>query len=193
MTAASTRLLAIATRQFANKGYSGASMRSIAAASGMTQAAIYHHFPNKMALYEAALAKHFEEKTEPAISGLGQIVEPETRLREFVRRIVVMADEDVAFRQLYLRELLESNDERLAMLADNIFSGLMGSIAQICRELDSQLDTHLFIFSMLGLICHHLEVRSLAELVPGNPGDNQSLETLSEHISSLLLHGIRGR
>lgn len=192
MTATASRILSIATRHFADEGYSGASMRGIAAASGMTQAAIYHHFPNKMALYEAVLARHFEEKTGPAISGLAEIEEPEARLRKLVHRILIMADDDVAFRQLYLRELLASNNERLVVLADSIISGLMDSVAELAREMDSQLDTYLFLFSMLGLICHHLEVRNLAALVPDYPSENQALETLSEHISKLLLHGIKG-
>ena len=51
MTSTSARMLDIAAQQFAEKGYSGASMRSIANAVGTTQATIYHHFPNKRALY----------------------------------------------------------------------------------------------------------------------------------------------
>ena len=192
MTATATRMLSIATRQFADKGYSGASMRSIAAATGTTQAAIYHHFPNKMALYEAALAQKFEEKTSAAVTGLEEIEEPEARLREFVRRIVALSDEDVAFRQLYLRELLESNPERLATLASNLFTGLTDNVFEIARQLGSRLDSHLFLLSILGLVCHHLEARGLAALVPDNPPENQTLDTLSEHISDLLLNGVRG-
>ena len=64
MTATAQRMLESATKQFAEKGYSGVSMRSIAAATGTTQAAIYHHFPNKQALYDAVLAKHTADLTD---------------------------------------------------------------------------------------------------------------------------------
>jgi AcrR family transcriptional regulator len=192
MTATAQRMLATATKQFAEKGYSGASMRNIAAATGTTQAAIYHHFPNKQALYDAVLAQHFEATITVVVHGLADIADPEQRLRELIRRIVVMADEDAEFRQLYLRELLEGNSERLATLADNIYAGLKDTITDLARDLNAEVDTHLFLFSIIGLICHHLEARELAMLVPGNSPANRELSTLSEHISTLLLYGVKG-
>lgn len=192
MTATAQRMLATASKQFAEKGYSGASMRNIAAATGTTQAAIYHHFPNKQALYDAVLAQHFEATITVVVHGLADIADPEQRLRELIRRIVVMADEDAEFRQLYLRELLEGNSERLATLADNIYAGLKDTITDLARDLDAEVETHLFLFSIIGLICHHLEARELAMLVPGNSPANRELSTLSEHIATLLLYGVKG-
>ena len=167
-------------------------MRNIAAATGTTQAAIYHHFPNKQALYDAVLAQHFEATITVVVHGLADIADPEQRLRELIRRIVVMADEDAEFRQLYLRELLEGNSERLATLADNIYAGLKDTITDLARDLNAEVDTHLFLFSIIGLICHHLEARELAMLVPGNSPANRELSTLSEHIATLLLYGVKG-
>jgi len=192
MTATAQRMLATASKQFAEKGYSGVSMRNIAAATGTTQAAIYHHFPNKQALYDAVLAQHFEATITVVVHGLADIADPEQRLRELTRRIVVMADEDAEFRQLYLRELLEGNSERLATLADNIYAGLKDTITDLARDLNAEVDTHLFLFSIIGLICHHLEARELAMLVPGNSPANRELSTLSEHIATLLLYGVKG-
>ena len=192
MTATAQRMLATASKQFAEKGYSGASMRNIAAATGTTQAAIYHHFPSKQALYDAVLAQHFEATITVVVHGLADIADPEQRLRELTRRIVVMADEDAEFRQLYLRELLEGNSERLATLADNIYAGLKDTITDLARDLNAEVDTHLFLFSIIGLICHHLEARELAMLVPGNSPANRELSTLSEHIATLLLYGVKG-
>ena len=192
MTATAQRMLATASKQFAEKGYSGVSMRNIAAATGTTQAAIYHHFPNKQALYDAVLAQHFEATITVVVHGLADIADPEQRLRELIRRIVVMADEDAEFRQLYLRELLEGNSERLATLADNIYAGLKDTITDLARDLDAEVETHLFLFSIIGLICHHLEARELAMLVPGNSPANRELSTLSEHIATLLLYGVKG-
>ena len=192
MTATAQRMLESATKQFAEKGYSGVSMRSIAAATGTTQAAIYHHFPNKQALYDAVLARHFEATITVVVDGLADIADPEQRLRELVRRLVAMADEDAEFRQLYLRELLEGDSARLATLADNIYAGLKACITDLADDLNAGVDSHLFLFSIIGLICHHLEARELAMLVPGNSKANRELPTLSEHISSLLLYGVKG-
>jgi hypothetical protein len=138
------------------------------------------------------LAQHFEATITVVVDGLADIADPEQRLRELIRRLVAMADEDAEFRQLYLRELLEGNSERLATLADNIYAGLKDIITDLARDLNAGVNTHLFLFSIIGLICHHLEARELAMLVPGNSKANRELSTLSEHISSLLLYGVKG-
>jgi AcrR family transcriptional regulator len=49
------QILAAATRLFAEHGYRGASIRTIAAAAGITEAAIYRHFEGKVDLYEAVI------------------------------------------------------------------------------------------------------------------------------------------
>jgi AcrR family transcriptional regulator len=55
------RILEVAGRHFADRGFAGASVRQIATEAGLrNQASLYHHFRNKRALYEAALARGIE-------------------------------------------------------------------------------------------------------------------------------------
>lgn len=55
------RILEVAARQFAERGFAAVSVREIAAEAGLrNQASLYHHFRNKRALYEAALARGLE-------------------------------------------------------------------------------------------------------------------------------------
>src|SRR5580765_5582765 len=59
-SAAPTRdvILDAAGRRFAERGFSGVSVREIAADAGLkNQASLYHHFRDKRALYEAVLAR----------------------------------------------------------------------------------------------------------------------------------------
>src|SRR5260370_9038904 len=49
------KILAAATRIFANKGYDGASMSGIATAAGVTKPVLYDHFASKDALFETLL------------------------------------------------------------------------------------------------------------------------------------------
>lgn len=63
MGAKSTRdlILDAAEVRFAERGFSGVSVREIAADVGLkNQASLYHHFKNKRALYEAVLARGVE-------------------------------------------------------------------------------------------------------------------------------------
>ena len=54
-------ILAAAGRRFAERGFTGVSVREIAADAGLkNQASLYHHFRDKRALYEAVLARGLE-------------------------------------------------------------------------------------------------------------------------------------
>src|SRR4029078_10232050 len=50
-----TQLLEIALNLFAKKGFNGTTTKEIAAATGVTEAVIFRHFPHKQALYQAVL------------------------------------------------------------------------------------------------------------------------------------------
>jgi AcrR family transcriptional regulator len=49
------QLVDIARRLFAERGYEGASVEAVLRESGVSRGALYHHFDNKEALFEAAL------------------------------------------------------------------------------------------------------------------------------------------
>jgi AcrR family transcriptional regulator len=54
-------ILDAAERRFAERGFTGVSVREIAADAGLkNQASLYHHFRDKRALYEAVLARGLE-------------------------------------------------------------------------------------------------------------------------------------
>lgn len=56
-----SELLALARALFAQKGYAGTSMMSIAEAAGISKASVFHHYPSKEALYLAALNTILED------------------------------------------------------------------------------------------------------------------------------------
>ena len=51
------RILDVAERLFAERGYAGTSIRAVADAVGIQNPSIYSHFPSKSALYEAVLER----------------------------------------------------------------------------------------------------------------------------------------
>jgi len=64
---ASTRdlILDVAERLFAEHGFAGVSVRQIAADAGLkNQASLYHHFRNKLALYEAVIQRGLDPVIE---------------------------------------------------------------------------------------------------------------------------------
>ncbi|HEY3071270.1 MAG TPA: TetR family transcriptional regulator [Candidatus Limnocylindrales bacterium] len=72
-----SRILASARRLFGERGFEGASVRSIAAEARVDPALIHHYFGTKHALYLAATELPFDPRAphrllEPGIEGLGE-------------------------------------------------------------------------------------------------------------------------
>src|SRR5436190_82920 len=51
------RLVGLAVPAFAERGFAGTSVRELAAAAGVTNASLLHHYPSKEALYGAVLSR----------------------------------------------------------------------------------------------------------------------------------------
>jgi AcrR family transcriptional regulator len=55
------RLLEVAEKLFTQHGYLAVSIRDIASAAGVTNAALYYHFPNKDALFDEVIEHHADK------------------------------------------------------------------------------------------------------------------------------------
>jgi len=153
------RLVEAALHEFAEKGFEGATTRTIAARAGIAQSAVPYHFTTKDALWRAA-ADHifaiFREQFLARISGL-EGVEPLTRTRllllDFVRfaaahpelhlfmlkegavrseRLEWLVDTHVRPSVAYVRDLiddLERAGRRVAVRPDHLFYMLIGAVA----------------------------------------------------------------
>ena len=190
MEATQERILNTAAELFARQGFAGVSMRDIGRAVGITQAAIYHHFANKDALYIAAIGYLFQQQTLGIGDQMANIAAPAERLELLVGTMLQTMDEDPRFRLLYTRELLEGDERRLAALAEYAFVAFHEPLFTLMGELAPQGDPHLLIFSLAGLIFHHLEARKLAPYLPHPPEAPADLSTLAKHITQLFLHGV---
>jgi AcrR family transcriptional regulator len=79
------RILDVAGRHFADRGFAGASVRQIAAEAGLrNQASLYHHFRHKRALYEAALARGIE----PILTMVAESRDDEALSATLVERLI---------------------------------------------------------------------------------------------------------
>jgi AcrR family transcriptional regulator len=55
-----TAILQAALRLFSKQGYRGTSIREIAAEAGLSTGNVYHHFPDKEALFTTLLGQYWE-------------------------------------------------------------------------------------------------------------------------------------
>jgi AcrR family transcriptional regulator len=184
------RLLNAAAELFSKQGYAGVSMRDIARAVGITQAAIYHHFPNKDALYIATVTHLFEQHTLGISKKMSTIDDPAQRLEVLIGAMLEATEKDPRFRRIYMRELLEGDEKKLAAIAENAFTAFYEPLYALMGELAPDSDPQLLIFSMAGMIFHHLEVRKLAPHLPHAAEGSIGIPLLTSHITQLFLHGV---
>jgi len=102
---AKENIIETAVRLFAQKGYDGVSMEEIAKAVGVTKAAIYYHFKDKKALYEAAILSRLEKLVE-RIERI-DLADPTSALRSYILTYGAFLQEYPCFASLLARELID--------------------------------------------------------------------------------------
>lgn len=167
-----TRLLETAIALFSERGYNGVSMRDLAGTMGMSAAALYNHYPNKRALYRAAIEAAFEGKSQRLLAALAEDKEPRERLRNFVHAVVSEMSRTPEFTRFINRELLDGDAERLAYLGENVFARVQGPFMALLDTLRPGCDAFLISEMLFGMLKQHYDMASLHEHLQG-VGDPQ--------------------
>ena len=175
---------------FAKKGYSGVSMRDIAKAVGISSAALYHHFPNKQALYLAAMERAFADKALTITATVRSEGDALQRLQRFIERFTRLMAEDPDFRMLLQRELLDGDEQRLQLLAERVFAEPFAAVSGLALELAPECDPHLMTISLAGLVLFHFEAAPLRRFLPGMRADHDRPEVIARHIVRLMTRAL---
>ncbi|CAM3655991.1 TetR/AcrR family transcriptional regulator [Kibdelosporangium persicum] len=134
---AARRLMSAAVESFAAVGFHATTTRDIATAAGMSPAALYVHFPSKVALlYEISRGGH-EQTLAMVQDVIGQAGSPVDRMRALVGRFVEWhAKRHVVARvvQYELRSLPEEEYAVVAALRRRIEQAVQGLIAEGVRD-----------------------------------------------------------
>jgi len=102
------QILEESTHLFAAKGFEGASMRNIAKACHITEAAIYRHFTSKVDLYEQVIiTKAAEHNIPKQLAGFSSEWSLEQVLRAIAEHILGMATQDPELMRLMVNNSLE--------------------------------------------------------------------------------------
>lgn len=175
---------------FAKQGFSGVSIRQVATAVGVSIATIYHHFPDKEALYLASIDASFKDKAIVLEDALQPGGNTEDQLRRFIVSFTNLMANDENFRLLLQRELLEGNTERLSSLANNVFLTQFENVLKLAERISPKSDPHMTAISLVSLIFYHLEAAPIRAFLPGGRPEHDDPEFIANHVCSLLINGV---
>ena len=190
------RLLEAAGEEFAEKGFAGATIRSISRRAGANVAAINYYFGDKERLYEAAVVEAHRcgmgEDDPPVDLDAG----PTDVIRRFVRRLLdnVMRGRDGSWgRDLMLREMIQPTTASDSLVRETIrprFERMLGALKALCPEADDRR-LHALAFSVVGQCLHYKVARAFSVRLVGEEAyDRLDLEYLTDHITSVCLAAI---
>ena len=159
-------ILAAARRQFARRGYAGATIRAIAAEADVDPALVYYYYSTKRDLFIASLDLPFDpgELVEHALGG-----DPQHIGRRVARRFLELTESERGrtATQALLRSAL--TDERvLRMLREFMLETVLGPIVHQLRADQPQLRATLFASQMIGLMIVRLII-GLEPLASADP------------------------
>ena len=186
-----TDIIEIAIPLFARAGYDGVSMRQIAKAVGIKASSIYHHFPDKQTLYLATIKHAFSDKAKILSESLTTASPPEKRLADLISRLCEIMSQSPDFSSLIQREILDGDEERLQLLAKQVFNDLFSSIAELSKKISPDKDAHLVAISLIGLISYHYQTKPIRLYLPGGELKHNDPEIVAQHVLSILMSGLK--
>lgn len=188
VAAVQARIVRIAERQFASRGLTATSLRSIAGEMGWTAASLYRYYPNKSALLAATRTSAYDRfgaRIEAAYASSSDLWQ---RSRAIGQAYVDFAfDEPAAYKMIFDFEQGEE-DKTPDLLAaearsrrtltryveDMVDAGLLEGNAEVIA--------HVYWAAMHGLIALHMA---------GKLPDSPSFETLRHEAARLISRGAR--
>lgn len=188
------RLLESAGEEFAEKGFAGATVRSICRRAGANVAAVNYHFGDKEQLYIQSVIEAHRCGMEPIPEGFWERGTPSERLRAFIRNFltnVLAVDRFPSWHQaLMLRELIRPTSACEALVREFIrpkFEGLKSILREVVPGADERR-LNATCFSIIGQCLHYRVARPVAERLIGKEGlASLDLEYLTEHITGFTL------
>lgn len=181
-------ILEAAHALFLSQGYHGTSMRQIAQRASLTIGAIYHHFADKEAIFQAVLR---ERHPYHIILQRLQTL-PAQNLEEFIRQaayqFVEVLRQEPTFLNLMLIEIVEFNSAHLPMLFEEVFPSMRDLFERAAQQTHSMrpIPVPILLRSFIGLffsfyVSERLLASQMGALMPQN--------ALEEFIQ-IYLHGI---
>lgn len=125
------RIIQEATRLFTHNGYNAVSMREIAAACGITKAALYYHFKDKQDLFGAILNEYLERMNRLIDECSASSATTRDRLSAFIREVFRQPAEQRAIIRLASQDMTNLSAEFQVQFNQRYHTLFIGKLAEI--------------------------------------------------------------
>ena len=187
------QILREAARCFGTRGFRGTTTRDVAAAVGITEAALYRHFPGKEAIYAAILDARMA--VPEVIAALGPAARERDDQRVFMQlalAVLQSVEADPSFLRLLLYSALEGHDSARPFYEARIRrlrEFLSRYIAQRTRDGEFRdIEPGLAARAFIGMVADHLIARTVFGQKDALP---YGAERVAETFTSIFLDGMR--
>jgi AcrR family transcriptional regulator len=184
------RVLGVAARLFAERGYGLTSMRDIARAARIRAATLYHHFRSKAALYHEVLDREQARLRELMSSALAE----ESIFPRQIERMVTLAFDyhrrNPSLAKLGLRAVL---GDGLTRPYDSRWLGMMEALLEprAAKGEIKEIDPALFLISAGAIIQHHVIANgTVRELVGRNLSVKEVEARTRRHVTQVILRSL---
>ncbi len=186
------RLLEAAGREFADKGFEGATVRSICDRAGANLAAVNYHFGDKERLYAEAVMEAHRCGTRQMPDAMLDLA-PAEALRRYIHHFltnVAALKQETWHHTLMLREMTRPTRASVILVEEAIrprFVRLAAIFRRICPDADDRR-IHALAFSVVGQCLHYKVSRDISEQIVGPEAFARlDLEYLADHVAHLTL------
>lgn len=186
------KILLAAAGEFAQKGYSGATIRDICDHAGVNIAAVNYHFSSKAFLYEKVFEYLFEktEKRNPKDVNLNINSETEwlNEVKKFLRRMMKSATSkdkhERYLHALFAREELNPS-EHFPAIYERLLAPRLDDIKTLFRygDIEKEEELNICVFSIISIVLSFAEKQALVGQLTGNPNFGaDNLDLIVENI-----------
>ncbi len=193
---AKTRILHVAAKLFAQKGFAGTSIREIARAAQVTNPVIYYHFRSKRGLFQEIISQTINSSLQAIDAVTEQVCQPAEQIAGIVRSLCSYGVAHINTLQMIHRELVGvgKDDSIYRMVAEykkQLFSRIgviiqRGITAGQFRTVDPKAASLALLGSVNAVVVWDT-------FPPSEVATEPSIEKPAEELVSVLLHGLMAR
>ena len=200
------RLMVMAEKLFAEKGFDGVSVRDITSLAKCNVAAINYHFGGKDNLYLEIMSGRMVALREIRVGSIEEVMRKEdTTLEDLLRAFswafldpLVDEAQGGQLMKLMMREMLDPHLPA-EMFCDEVMKPVMGALTEALTKLCPGIavsDVMLCVHSLIAQLIHTVHVSGMLAKMESGECERPSLEGFIDHIvefTAIAIRGIAGR